>query len=142
MFCVQCGKEYGDNRPEFCTGCGKNLNPNTGNYQEQYNYRQNQVSPDDNYSGSWVFLGVLLTFCLGVIAIVFYVIWMEKYPQRAKAFLKGFIIMTIIQVIVAVVSIILTIIVYVLIIVGYGWFAYELYNSDYLINLFSMLPIV
>ena len=75
MYCHQCGKEINTDS-KFCSYCGAQL------YQDQVIHQEK----DDKSIGY-----AILSFFIPIVGIIFYVLWKNDFPMRAKSCLKGFI---------------------------------------------------
>ena len=68
-FCMQCGIQLVD-QAIVCPNCGR---------------AQNVVNPEDSGGFWWGFLG----FCIPLIGLILYAIWIDRAPLRAKSVGKG-----------------------------------------------------
>lgn len=75
-FCNSCGKEIDENT-RFCAECGADQG---GNQRVQV-----QQSNDDTGSFGWSLLG----FCIPIVGLVLYLVWLNDKPLNAKAAGKG-----------------------------------------------------
>ena len=88
MFCKYCGTE--GPAQSYCTNCGEKIeNPNVVvNMQgtsEQINIVHNETDKSE-------ILYNVLSFFIPLIGLIFFLIWKDEYPVRAKACLKWMII--------------------------------------------------
>ncbi len=80
MYCHNCGKEINDD-VKFCPYCGVQVKG------EQVYSQQGQSHQKDEKS-----LGFgALSFFIPIVGLVFYVLWKDELPLRAKSCLKGLI---------------------------------------------------
>lgn len=78
MYCHNCGKEVGQDM-KFCPYCGAQL--------DQIQSFNSTITNNDNKSFGYA----LLSFFVPIVGIVFYVLWKDEFPMRAKSCLKGFV---------------------------------------------------
>lgn len=86
-YCVQCGIQLVD-QAVVCPRCG---------------CAQKVVNPEDSGGFGWGFLG----FCLPLVGLILYAIWIDRAPLRAKSVGKGALIGVLLPIIAGVIAILL-----------------------------------
>lgn len=96
MYCNQCGRQI-EPESQFCAGCGKAAQEQPVNTTTYYGSAGQPRQGDNSINtyfdnapkkgeGNAFWWGVL-SFFLSPISFVFYFVWREQYPKRAKVML-------------------------------------------------------
>jgi len=92
MYCPNCGKELNDNE-NFCSSCG---------YQINKNFSSQNTEVDKSEVGYNI-----LSFFFPLVGLIFFIVWNDKFPIRAKNCGKWALIAVVVEVIIGVLAIIL-----------------------------------
>lgn len=77
MFCKKCGQEISD-QTKYCPICGEPTDSQENN--TQYVQPQPKVRADDRSVGGYN----VLSFFFPIVGLIFYLVWKQEYPVRAR----------------------------------------------------------
>lgn len=100
MFCPYCGTEL-NQAQQYCVNCGRSLSPTSNSSTPSL--PSDIIDPTPASKGEKILFGII-SFFIPIAGIIFYILWKDVSPDKAKVCITAALVQIILSFVVAIVA--------------------------------------